>query len=107
MRTIEDFKKEFVTSVTLKSGDKILVTEDNMTEDNIEPLRQILNQTNFRWRTGQHITDLSAPYDEPGDPAFGINRAIELGTYGAWTQKLAEIETSAFDDAINYVFINY
>jgi hypothetical protein len=102
MRTIEDFKKEFVTSVTLKSGDKILVTEDN-----IEQLRQILNQTNFRWRTGQHITDLSAPYDEPGDPAFGINRAIELGTYGAWTQKLAEIETSAFDDAINYVFINY
>jgi hypothetical protein len=102
MRTIKDFKKEFVTSVTLKSGDKILVTEDN-----IEPLRQILNQTNFRWRTGQHITDLSAPYDEPGDPAFGINRAIELGTYGAWTQKLAEIETSAFDDAINYVFINY
>lgn len=102
MRTIEDFKKEFITSVTLKSGDKILVTEDN-----IEPLRQILNQTNFRWRTGQHITDLSAPYDEQGDPAFGINRAIELGTYGAWTQKLAEIETSAFDDAINYVFINY
>ena len=78
-----------------------------ITEDNIEQLRQILNQTNFRWRTGEHITDLSAPYDEPGDPAFGVNRAIELGTYGAWTQKLAEIETSAFDDAINYVFINY
>jgi hypothetical protein len=102
MRTIEDFKKEFVTSVTFKSGDKIVITEDN-----IEQLRQILNKTNFRWRTGQHITDLSAPYDEPGDPAFGINRAIELGTYGAWTQKLAEIETSAFDDAINYIFINY
>lgn len=102
MRTIKDFKKEFVTSVTLKSGDKILVTEDN-----IEPLRKILKETNFQWRTGHHITDLSAPYDEPGDPAFGINRAIELGTYGAWTQKLAEIETSAFDDAINYVFINY
>lgn len=102
MRTIEDFKKEFVTSVTLKSGDKILVTEDN-----IEPLRKILKETNFRWRTGHHITDLAAPYDEPGDPAFGVNRAIELGTRGAWTQKLAEIETSAFDEAINYVFINY
>lgn len=61
MRTIEDFKKEFVTSVTFKSGDKIVITEDN-----IEQLRQILNKTNFRWRTGQHITDLSAPYDEPG-----------------------------------------
>lgn len=102
MRTIEDFKKEFVTSVTFKAGDKILVTGDN-----IEQLRQILNQTNFHWRTGHHITDLAAPYDEPGDPAFGVNRAIELGTRGAWIQKLAEIETSAFDDAVNYVFINY
>lgn len=102
MRTIEDYKKEFVTSVTLKSGDKILVTEDN-----IEPLRKILKETNFRWRTGEHITDLAAPYNEPDDPAFGINRAIELGTYGAWTQKLSDITTAAFDDAINYVFINY
>ena len=102
MRKIEDFKKEFVTSITSHTGDKILVTEDN-----IEPLRQILNKTNFRWRTGEHITDLSAPYNEPDDPAFGINRAIELGTYGAWTQKLSDITTAAFDDAINYVFINY
>lgn len=102
MRTIEDYKKEFVTSVTLKSGDKILVTEDN-----IEPLRQILNQTNFRWRTGEHITDLAAPYDEPGDPAFGVNRAIELRTYNSWTKKLSDMKTSAFDDAINYVFIDY
>jgi hypothetical protein len=102
MRKIEDFKKEFVTSVTFKAGDKILVTEDN-----IEQLRQILNQTNFRWRTGHHITDLAAPYDEPGDPAFGINRAIELGTYDSWTQKLSDMKTSAFDEAINYVFIEY
>lgn len=102
MRTIEEFKKEFVTSVTLKSGDKILVTEHN-----IEPLRKILKETNFRWRTGEHITDLAAPYDEPGDPAFGVNRAIELSTYDSWTQKLSDMKTSAFDDAINYVFINY
>lgn len=106
MRTIEDYKKEFVTSVTLKSGDKILVTEDN-----IEPLRKILKETNFQWRTGHHITDLAAPYKEPGDPAFGVNRAIELSTYDSWTQKLSDMKTSAFesafDDAINYVFINY
>ena len=102
MRTIEDFKKEFVTSVTLKSGDKILVTEDN-----IEPLRKILKKTNFQWRTGEHITDLTAPYNEPDDPAFGVNRVIELHTYISWTKKLSEIETSTLDDAINYVFIEY
>lgn len=102
MRKIEDFKTEFVTSVTFKSGDKILVTEDN-----IEQLRQILNKTNFCWRTGHHITDDEAPYNAPDDPAFGINRAIELSTYDSWVQKLSDMTTNAFDEAINYVFINY
>ena len=41
---IEDFEKQYVASVVLNEGDKILITEDN-----IEPLRKILKQSNFHW----------------------------------------------------------
>ena len=39
---IENFEKKYVTNVVLNEGDKILITEDN-----IEPLREILKQSNF------------------------------------------------------------
>ena len=36
---IDDFEKRYVTHVVLDEGDKILITEDN-----IEPLREILKR---------------------------------------------------------------
>ena len=42
MAHIEDFEKRYVSTVSFESGDKILVTEEN-----IEPLRKALKHTNF------------------------------------------------------------
>ena len=52
MAHIEDFKKRYVSTVSFESGDKILVTEEN-----IEPLRKALKHTNFHWMSGHQIVD--------------------------------------------------
>ena len=95
MAHIEDFEKRYVTSVNFQSGDDILVTEEN-----IEPLRQALKNTNFHWISGHQIVD---------SEAFQSNRVFHLHEkHTAYTPVLyVEHGKGNGINAINYVFINY
>lgn len=96
MALIQDFEKRYVSSVSFKSGDKILVTKEN-----IKDLCKILKNTNFRWRSGDHITECTS---------FEIDKVIILDdnetTYLSLYQ-IDEEQNADYLDAINYVFINY
>lgn len=93
MAQIEDFEKRYVSSVSFKSGDKILVTKEN-----IKDLRKILKNTNFRWRSGDHITECTS---------FEIDKVIILDDNETTYLSLYQIEDEDDVKAINYVFINY
>lgn len=95
MAKIEDFEKRYVTSVSFKNGDKILVTKEN-----IKDLRKILKNTNFRWTSGHHITDCIS---------FQTDRVILLDNESAYgtLDQIDEEQNADYLDAINYVFINY
>lgn len=95
MARIEDFEKRYVSSVSFKTGDNILVTEEN-----IEPLRQALKNTNLHQITGYHITD--GEYFQP-------NRVYHLHEKHTAYIPVLYIEHGKGNgiNAINYVFINY
>ena len=93
MALIQDFEKRYVSSVSFKSGDKILVTKEN-----IKDLRKILKNTNFRWRSGGHITECTS---------FEIDKVIILDDNETTYLSLYQIEDEDDVKAINYVFINY
>ena len=94
MALIEDFEKQYVTSVHFNEGDKILVTKENM-----KHLRQVLKDTNFYWRSGSHITECAS---------FQPDRVIILSDTDTTYASLDQIdEYNDHSDAINYVFINY
>ena len=92
MALIQDFEKRYVSSVSFKSGDKILVTKEN-----IKDLRNILKNTNFRWRSGDHITECTS---------FETDKIIILDDNETTYLSLYQIEDEDVK-AINYVFINY
>lgn len=105
--TIDDFEKRYVNVVSFNDGDKILVTDEN-----IEHLRNALDKTDFHWGSGHHITDMDAPVTVNGktEPAFGINRVIELHNEWSHTQLLFETDeedVNDIKDAVNYIFIDY
>ena len=90
---IENFEKKYVTNVVLNEGDKILITEDN-----IEPLREILKQSNFHW---------CASHEPVADGYnFQPNRVLILGNNTTCYSQLHELDKYDLD-AINYVFVNY
>lgn len=93
MALIQDFEKRYVSSVSFKSGDKILVTKEN-----IKDLRNILKNTNFRWRSGDYITECTS---------FEIDKVIILDDNETTYLSLYQIEDEDDVKAINYVFINY
>ena len=55
MAKIEDFKKEYVSTVVFNEGDQILVTKEN-----IEDLRKALKNTNFHWVSGRPLVKHTA-----------------------------------------------
>ena len=94
--TVDSFKKEYVASVEFNEGDFIVVTKDN-----IEPLRKILQKTNFQWCSGHKITH--ATY-------FNIDRVIFLSKSASTYLNFPQINNhkhADYADAINYVFVNY
>ena len=95
MAKLEDFEKRYVTSVNFQSGDDILVTEDN-----IEPLRQALKNTNFHWISGHQIVD---------SEAFQSNRVFHLHEKCSSYTPVLYVEHGKGNgiNAINYVFVNY
>ena len=95
MAKIEDFEKRYVSTVSFESGDKILVTEEN-----IEPLREILKKTNFHWISGYQIVD---------SEAFQTNRVFRLHEKCTSYTPVLYVEHGKGNgiNAINYVFINY
>lgn len=76
MARIEDFEKRYVNMVVFNEGDKILVTKEN-----IKDLRKILKNTNFRWRSGDHITECTS---------FEIDKVIILDDKIVVTQENIE-----------------
>ena len=94
---IEDFEKQYVASVVLNEGDKILLTEDN-----IEPLRKILKQSNFHWFIDHE------PVAKGSD--FQPNRILILDndeTCYAQLEEIEDFEMEEYEDAINYVFVDF
>lgn len=92
---IEDFEKQYVTSVVLHEGDKILITEDN-----IKHLRKILKTSNFHWFVDHE--PLADSYD------FQPNRVLILDNDETCYAQLDEMnEEDAEADAINYIFIDF
>lgn len=74
MAKLEDFKTVIITNpktFRIKTDDKIVVTQEN-----IEFLRQYLQTTDFRWRSGHHITDSNALIRYNIEPAFGVGLSI-------------------------------
>lgn len=105
MAKIEDFKKVIVTNpktFRIKTDDKIVVTQEN-----IEFLRQYLQTTNFRWRSGHHITDSNASIRNNTEPAFGVDRVLIFESDGVWTNTFDQIYQDSMSDAINYVFVDW
>lgn len=95
MAKLEDFKKRYVTSASFQSGDDILVTEEN-----IEPLRQALKNTNFHWISGHHIVD---------SEAFQTDRVFHLHERCTAYTPVLYVEHGKGNgiNAINYIFIDY
>ena len=108
MAKLENFKTVIITNpktFKITDGDKIVVTKEN-----IDPLRQYLQTTDFRWRSGHHITDSNASIRKDTEPAFGIDRVLVFGTHGVWTNLFTQIEDyriTDFSDAVNYLFVDY
>ena len=96
MAKIEDFEKRYVNMVVFNEGDKILVTEDN-----IEPLRKALKNTNFHWVSRHHIID-----DESG--SFKPNHIIHLHEQNSHFNYLEDYKANQKNQqVIHYVFVNY
>lgn len=95
MAKIEDFEKRYVTSASFQSGDDILVTEEN-----IEPLRRALKNTNFHWISGHQIVD---------SEAFQSNRVFHLHERCTAYTPVLYVEHGKGNgiNAINYIFIDY
>ena len=105
MAKLENFKTVIITNpktFKITDGDKIVVTQEN-----IEFLRQYLQTTDFRWRSGHHITDSNASIRNDTEPAFGIDRVIIFDDDGVWTQTFEQIYQDSMSDAINYFFVDY
>ena len=105
MAKLENFKTVIITNpktFKITDGDKIVVTKEN-----IDSLRQYLKTTNFRWRSGHHITDSNASIRNDTEPAFGIDRVIIFDDDGVWTQTFEQIDKDSLSDAINYFFVDY
>lgn len=105
MAKLEDFKTVIITNpktFRIKTDDKIVVTKEN-----IDSLRQYLQTTDFRWRSGHHITDSNASIRNDTEPAFGIDRVIIFDDDGVWTQTFEQIYQDSMSDAINYFFVDY
>lgn len=95
MAHIEDFEKQYVSTVSFESGDKILVTEEN-----IEPLRKALKHTNFHWMSGHQIVD---------GKSFQSNRVFHLYERCSSYTPVSGVKPEKNDgiNAINYVFVDY
>ena len=94
MARIEDFEKRYVTSVHFDEGDKILVTEEN-----IEGLRQTLKDKNFEWVSGSQIVE---------GESFQPNIIITLDEHDSQYVRLDSAHKYIkYQNAINYVFVNY
>lgn len=95
MAHIEDFEKRYVSTVSFESGDKILVTEEN-----IEPLRKVLKHTNFHWMSGTQIVD---------GEAFQSNRVFHLNEQCTAYTPVLSVKPEKNDgiNAINYIFVDY
>ena len=105
MAKLEDFKTVIITNpktFKINDGDKIVVTKEN-----IDFLRQYLDTTDFRWRSGHHITDANASIRNDTEPDFGIDRVIIFDDDGVWTQTFEQIYQDSMSDAINYFFVDY
>ena len=92
MAKIEDFKKEYVSVVNFKNGDKIVVTDENF-----QPLKQALKRTNFHWISGSHV--------EKADFKPGI--IITLNDDGCYYRLTECAYGHSLKQAINYVFVKY
>lgn len=105
MAKLEDFKTVIITNpktFRIKTDDKIVVTQEN-----IEFLRQYLKTTNFRWRSGHHVTDSNASIRNDTEPAFGVDRVLIFESDGVWTNTFDQIYKDSLSDAVNYWFIDY
>jgi hypothetical protein len=105
MAKLEDFKTVIISNpkaFRIKTDDKIVVTQEN-----IEFLRQYLKTTNFRWRSGHHVTDSNASIRNDTEPAFGIDRVLIFESDGVWTNTFDQIDKDSLSDAVNYFFVDY
>ena len=87
---IELFPCKYVSShPKINEGDLILVTHDN-----IEFLRQVLSTTNFRWRSGQRLTE---------SPSFIPNIVMKISENNTCFYQIYRRELKK---AINYIYVS-
>ena len=87
---IELFPCEYVSSnPQINEGDLILVTPDN-----IEFLRQVLSQTDFRWRSGAKLTE---------SPSFIPNIVMAISQNNTC---FYQIYSDITKKAINYIYVS-